>query len=313
MAILVLYPCTKTKALPALGTCKARVVAKIHNLHERASVWTQALKKAKQTTNGLAASSMYRGPAWASLREMPQQYPEHHFGILSAGYGTLAWEEVIVPYSATFKSTDPDAVIQNTLGPNHQSCQDWWDGLHTCQSRPPITEWAQCYQPMSILIVATTSYITAITTDIQQARNWLPHPDNLLILGTSPPTAVDLQDAHVPVSVALRPVVGGGDITLGVRLSQRLLEYATTVECLTATNTRKWIAEQINNYPEATKTSRQPVTTENLKRLVQEAKGRNPGITNTRCLRTLRQQNIAVGSERLRRVWDEMHNAEQPT
>src|SRR5438445_13309175 len=112
--VLILASCTERKRLPAPRALRLRNVR--HRIAgERAARWWQQLMH--EQTETLPATDLYAGGHWSVVRRLPEVartrglHPS--LWVISAGYGLVAANARLRPYSATFAPGHPDSVSRN--------------------------------------------------------------------------------------------------------------------------------------------------------------------------------------------------------
>jgi len=173
---------------------------------------------------------LYAGGHWSEFRkflESPQSSNLRSF-VISAGYGLITAEtssnELLAPYAATFTNGQTDSVATGSASNRLIENRSWWEQL--CSWHPegsgPTRSLHQSMKAMpdSVhLLAISSSYLDAIFTDLTLAKGELSYPNNLIIVSTPKKMYGDINDNIVPTSANLQTCLGGGLLSLNVRLA----------------------------------------------------------------------------------------------
>jgi len=215
----IVVTCTNRKRHP--------VPARLHlgDLQERRpdarfAVWTRRL-----STDGPAvpAIDLYGGEHWRIARDLPAQIGDAaQLWVCSAGYGLVAAETRLNPYSATFSPGVADSVGKTT-----GQVRDWWRRLTTWAGPEPgrprsFADLARRDPGASVVAVLSDAYIRACADDLCDAADLLDDSDRFAVIGPAT-RGRDIDDLLVPVGAGLRALVGGSLQALHVRVAAHLL------------------------------------------------------------------------------------------
>jgi hypothetical protein len=192
-----------------------------HPSAERFPVWAERL--AATTTPGIPAADLYAGEHWLAARALRETVNgAASLWVCSAGYGLVPMDAPLAPYAATFAPGEEDSA-GSSLG----AMREWW--RHLTRWRWPTTHAPRSFadlarqNPRSIIIaVLSESYMRACADDLREAAACLADREQFAILGP-PNRCAELDEFVVPVTAALRPVVGGSMQALNVRAAAHLL------------------------------------------------------------------------------------------
>lgn len=222
---------------------KTRVVSdrlRLGSLHEqrpgrRFTAWTSRLSTTD--IDRVTATDLYAGEHWQTARALPANLTQPtSLWVCSAGYGLISADTPIAPYAATFSPGEADSVGSSTT-----AMRDWWHRLtgwigptsHLPRSFTALV----CQDPQAIIIaVLSEAYLRACADDLRQAADCLADRERLTIIGPGG-RCREIDDLIVPVTAALRPVVGGSLQALNIRAAAYLLNAAR--DNLSYTNLRK--------------------------------------------------------------------------
>jgi hypothetical protein len=188
---------------------------------ERFPVWAQRL--AATATPGIPAADLYAGEHWLAARALRESVGgTASMWVCSAGYGLVPMDAELAPYAATFAPGEDDSAGSSTA-----AMREWW--RHLTRWRWPAAEAPRSFadlarrDPRSIIIaVLSESYMRACADDLREAAACLDDREQFAILGP-PNRCAELDEFVVPVTAALRPVVGGSMQALNVRAATHLL------------------------------------------------------------------------------------------
>ena len=219
--------CTMMKSLPVPNELNMGSLGQMSSKN-RGKEWMSRL----DAYNGEKRTpiKLYAGGHWSVFRTFveSQQSSGLRSFVISAGYGLISTEissnELLAPYAATFTSGQTDSVSTGTTSTRLIENRSWWDQL--CSWYPkglgPIRSIRQTMKAMpdSVhLLALSSSYLNAILTDLTLAKRELSNPNNLIIVSTPKKMYGDINDNIVPTSANLQTCLGGGLLSLNVRLA----------------------------------------------------------------------------------------------
>lgn len=190
---------------------------------ERRAAWTARLAEGTAAT---PARDVYAGEHWQTARALADAAgAAASLWVASAGYGFISASAPIHAYAATFASGQQDSVAANRT-----EARAWWHELSRWagpQDGAPrsFAELAERDPGATIIAVLSASYLRACASDIQRAASRLADPESLSVFGPAE-SAVGSEEHVVPVTAALRPVVGGSLQALNVRAARHVLGVA---------------------------------------------------------------------------------------
>ncbi|WDZ84702.1 hypothetical protein [Micromonospora cathayae] len=191
-----------------------------HPEAERFPIWAERLVA---TTPRIPAIDLYGGEHWQAVRALHQAVNgAAHLWVCSAGYGLVSMDAQLVPYSATFAPGGDDSA-----GSSPAAMREWWRQLTrwewpAADASRSFADLARRDPRSTIIAVLSESYMRACSEDLQDAAAGLADREQFAILGP-PKRCAELDEFVVPVTAALRPVVGGSMQALNVRTATHLL------------------------------------------------------------------------------------------
>lgn len=224
----LIVPCTKRKRLEAGALAMHDLVGKGWQCAEdlEARWWELAAQAARQCS--APAGDLYRGAQWPLVKQLRESTPaELH--ILSAGLGLLGEHDRVPGYDATFAGGAPDTVKLPGM-PLSQARPAWWESL--CRHRLPgqagprsLAALMAAHPQDSYLIVASPPYAAAIADDLAAGASHLADPAAQLLVVTSGNAAALPPSWVLSSHSGMRPALGGGLITLNMRLAARVATH----------------------------------------------------------------------------------------
>jgi hypothetical protein len=201
------------------------------------------LTQISRTPRTHAARHLYQGETWAASLELEatagalRGTDKVRMWIASAGYGVVAADEPLCPYSATFSANSKDYVGGHGRGTAAtDDCRAWWHAL-TARSEETsgrsIASVAAGAQG-DVLVVLSEAYLRSCQGDVVQAvaandRTIVVSPSahRSIRIGHAAPrfdarlltTAVDRRKGHS------RPITRGTRMSLNVRTARLLVEH----------------------------------------------------------------------------------------
>jgi hypothetical protein len=219
-AVHVVVTCTNRKRVAVTDELSARNM-KAKNVDEGCDEWVRRISTAPTR---VPASDMYAGEHWLIARGLAGVVGKNAtLWVCSAGYGLIPVEAPIAAYAATFALGHEDSVA-----PDAEGTRQWWRGLSRWvgpQGGQPrsFAALAARYPDSSVVAVLSDPYLRACSTDLRDAASTLSDSDNLSVIGPAGRCA-EIEDLVVPVTAALRTVVGGSLLSLNVRATAHVLK-----------------------------------------------------------------------------------------
>ncbi|GIH72013.1 hypothetical protein [Sphaerimonospora thailandensis] len=219
-AVHVVVTCTNRKRVPADDRLRVRSL-EAGTVGMRFRSWLERLEAAEVR---VPARDLYAGEHWLIANDLAKTLgADAHFWVCSAGYGLIPAATPIAAYAATFASGHEDSVAEGVDGAREwwrQLCR--WEGPQAGQPRS-FEELANQHPDSAIVAVLSEPYLRACASDLRAAASRLAESDNLAVIGPAD-RSPELADLIVPVTAALRALVGGSLLSLNVRVARRLLQ-----------------------------------------------------------------------------------------
>lgn len=300
----IVVTCANRKRLTVPDRLHMRTLGHL-TLGRRFTAWVKRLDGRDVST--VAAREMYAGEHWMLARDLADAVPfEASMWVCSAGYGLIPADAAIKPYAATFAHGMVDSV-----GATGVELEHWWAMLGEWPGPAPgmprtFTALASREPNATIIAVLSDAYMRACAHDLTEAQSRLRDREQLSVIGPADTTAT-VADLLVPVTAALRPVVGGSLQALHVRAASMLLnacarhDYRPTRSAL-----QKLAAQAAADAPEDTsrRVGGQRLTDGQVRDYIRKHLA-DPRASATRLLRQLRQGGQSCEQHRFKALFDE--------
>jgi hypothetical protein len=190
-------------------------------------------------------------------------------------------------------------------GGRREALKLWWSLLGRRSGRQipsTIAELAQGDPKANYLVIASGSYVDAISEDLVEAAARLRHPERLVIVSGRDAAVAGLDSNIVPAGEALLSRVGGGRTSLHSRVALDLLLSLERPE-LQARGARERYAALTSAAPPVRHFNREPKSDSDVTNFIARALRRDPSVTHTRLLREFRTQGMACEQGRFRQLF----------
>jgi hypothetical protein len=284
----VIVSCSSRKTQPIDETRRLRAYAELP-FAERVDRWREARDA---SGDRIAARRLYAGDHWLAARSaidlMRTAGTRGRMWIASAGWGLVAEDEPIAPYSATFASREPDSIWRGEAdGPRKDALRAWWRTL-TQRRVAAVTADVD-----SVLLVAGASYLEALAHDISDLASRVV----IICPGSDHPCALRFD-------ASLRPAVGGTLSSLASRalgiLASSAANHAWEREAM------QCVLDERQPVPMcAGQKARVPATDDVLIDALAELREAEPALSRSRALALVRASGLQCSQERLARLFDE--------
>ena len=304
----IVVSCTDRKRFSVPVGLRVRAIRDMP-LKQRFERWWDRLSEAR--AQPIQAQDLYMGDHWQICRSLPEIAKEKGFRpnlwITSAGYGLVAADALLHPYSATFATGQPDAVVTATEGP--QGLRRWWSLLAGRQgplrgAPRTLTEVVRSAPRCHVLLVCSPTYVRALSDDLVEAVDEMAHRDQFLIVTSPSSMSPALQEQVIPSEGRLRGLVGGALPSLHARVARRILGEVG-VSRLSASDIRTRYEALLRRTPALPRHDRIAMTDAQVHRYIRASLRRQPTLTRTPMLRELRDSGYACEQARFRTIFQE--------
>ena len=303
----VVVTCTKDKRYSVAEECQLRNVAG-DSLPVRLKEWQARLKR--NWRNRVVVEELYAGDHWANVRSFSSSFFHIDIWVCSAGFGLVRFDDSITPYAATFSGNHPDSVSAGTEGKQRaMASKQWWESTsrwkaHFKERPRSLAALMATYPTRSLLVVASETYLRAISDDLREGVTHLTDPDQLSIVCSGAKSLEDLDDNLVPCDARLQPAIGGARRSLNTRLANKILREARVPPRAStlAVRYRKLLSQQ----PELEKYDRKPLSDDQVRQFIRNELGKDGSLRHTPLLRMLRDDDKACEQKRFSSLFKEV-------
>jgi hypothetical protein len=293
--IVLVVACSQRKRIAPLTELRlSSITASAPRRPER---WRSRLRRFEAASH--VAQDLYMGDHWHAARQayqLAQRYSTRtELWIVSAGYGLIAADDAIKPYSATFSSGLADSVWRGPVDGDRDSClQRWWAELAQTRSLAELVPRGDG----ALVLVAGAAYLTAVSADLETALSRDPNSERVSVVSAG----TRGNGALLPVDGRFRGLLGGTDSSLNARLLVRLAADASThrfrrpamAEFVTG------MAQQL--IPSPRRHGRSATDGDVLVEIT-AMRSRRASISRTQALRDLRSRGVACEQTRFASLW----------
>lgn len=264
---------------------------------ERAQEWRHRL--AHVPAPRVAANEIYAGDHWRAVLEAYQLAGKYstraELWVISAGYGLIASTTRIKSYSATFAASAPDSVWRGPEdGDRRTRLQYWWRNLgHEASLEELLPSGGG-----ALLIAAGAGYLAAIDGDIERLSTVAPSNGIVSVISAG----TRGEGSLLPLSGALRSVVGGTDSALNAR-TLRLLAATAEEHHFRHSNMRAMLDRIARSATPTIRRSGSAATDGTIAKAIQSLRRQQPGISRTQALREVRSSGTACEQSRFAAIW----------
>jgi len=280
---------------------------------KRLERWCRALGNVPSDT--MPALELYGGGFWSVIRELPDIARRRGFAptllVASAGYGLVGAQARLKPYSATFAS-GVDSVLTGAVNRKTRApqLQGWWDALSSWKGPGvhagprSLERFARRSPDLSILVIASPDYVSAMSADLRKAASALRHPERLVIVSSVSRFPGDLDKHLVPSVAALQNKLGGSLGSLHARTARALIASARPP--LNARRLAAKYQQQAADVPTAGPPLRTARTDDEVRAFIRRRVGASNKPSCSQLLRAYRDGGSKCEQQRFRSLFDEV-------
>jgi hypothetical protein len=302
--INIIVTCTKRKHLPPSAGLRLRDI-RTEDMDEGFATWVQHLSTSKSKPT--IARELYAGDHWTVVKTLEEVASssglEALVWVCSAGYGLIALDTKIKPYSATFSVNDADTVCKWSTPDSSKNLSRLWWQLHTQWSGPnelqprSVKDIAAKYPDSPILVVASQPYLKAILEDVRMALRTLHDTQLLCVISAGTNSILSIDSNLLPCNATLQAEVGGSLNSLNARLARTILsELGENI--FKVSNLRAQFSARIATTPPLDKSKRKIMRDSEVQNFILAALKENPRVSWTRALSKFRESGSACSQER---------------
>jgi hypothetical protein len=304
----IVVSCTDRKRLSVPLRLRARAISNLP-LKQRFDRWWDRLSEAREQS--VEAQDLYMGDHWQICRSLPEMAKAKGFRpklwITSAGYGLIAADALLHPYSATFAAGQPDTVVTATEGA--EGLRKWWSLLAGRQgplrgAPRSLADVVRSAPRCHVLLVCSPTYVRALADDLVEAVDEMSDRDQFLIVTSPSSLSPALQAQVIPSEGRLRGLVGGALPSLHARVARKILGEVRRSR-LSAPDVRARYQALLRRTPDLPRHDRIVLTDAQVHRYIKASLRQQPTLTRTPMLRELRDSGYACEQVRFRTIFQE--------
>ena len=253
----------------------------------------------------MPAADLYSGESWYVARELRGDLDgQSALWALSAGFGLVHADDLLVPYSATLSTGHPDSVLRSGdhLEPTRAKRSWWkslgdWAGPANGNRQRSIESVAAAHPDSALAVCVGRGYLAAVSDDLARATTRLSDPQRLMVFGSGECPDPRIADSWIQVPAKARQALGGSLASLSVRAAKQVLGSGQ-LSALNARLARSRISALTRSLDELPQIhGRKQTDDEIVDWIMTEALG-SPGLTKTTALRRLRDSGRACEQSR---------------
>jgi len=273
-------------------------------------------------TNGAPmqrARDLYAGDHWQVAQAIPVESAPRNLAVrlwvCSAGYGLIRDTDLIRPYSATFSPGHADSVsVLTPSGTADSVGAEWWSGLNR-RERPSgvprgIVDLASAEPRVPIVVVASESYITAMSSDLLEAATTLASSDllSMVSIGATGKGLGQLQAHLLPADARFEAIVGGIRAALNARIARFLFRLLPQGASPSMGLLSGALARAATELPPLRRFERERVSDDGVRQFI-ERERRSATTSKTQLLRRFRESGAACEQGRFSSLFNEVTGA----
>lgn len=311
-SVRIVASCTQGKRLPVPPDLRLGCISN-RTLAGRLATWRNHLQRSE--VEAVAAVDLYRGQHWAVVRELPDVARATGYRadlwVASAGYGLVAVDAQVRPYSATFTASEKDSIWRPGDGDRRTALRAWWNGLQempgpAAGAPRSLTALATMGSNAVLLVIASPAYLLAMADDLAGARARLADPQHLIVISSRHSSLPKWLEPHLVRSEApLSKVLGGARGSLHARTARRVLQEAAEVP-LRANVLVPHYERLLSSVEGATDPARLKLADDEVLRFIHQAIAGNQNLSCTAALRMLRNTGQACEQRRFAGLYAEV-------
>ena len=311
----VVVTCTKQKTVPIPKELRLGLV-RSSTLEKRAERWISKLKSSRATTT--PAETLYSGDHWQIAKSLTRVGLANglrvQLWVCSAGYGLVAIGSQLHPYSATFSASHPDSVRMGRHRRLDASVlAEWWELLMHWKGPAPgearsITDLVKSHPKRPLLVVASSVYLGALRTDLENALRNLHDPQLLTIVSAGTDRIGELSPHVLPCDARLQRVLGGALMSLNVRIAKRILSRPEPWP-FSHSKLVKSFDRLLAKQPPKLTYDRVSMTDNEVQRFIHRRLKKNSEMRPTPMLRFLRDSGFACEQKRFRALFQKVEES----
>ena len=298
--IHVFVACTNRKSRKTRADLRLRSVQR--GFSERATSW---IKRISRVVGEVPAADLYTGESWFVARELRSEFDGLcSLWALSAGFGLVHADDLLVPYSATLSTGHPDSVFRSGDQIDPARAKRWWWRSLSDWAGPAdgnrlrsIETVAAAHPDSALAVCVGRGYLAAVSDDLARATTHLSDPQRLMVFSSGVCPDPRIADSWIHVPAKARQSLGGSLASLSVRAAKYILGLSqpTALNAYSARSTLSALTRSLDELPQI---RRHRQTDDEIVDWITAEALRSPGLTKTTALRRLRDSGRACEQSR---------------
>ncbi len=304
----IVASCAQTKAVVVPRALQLRSVPRVA-AKARVQLWAKQRDAAHAAAG--PAQGLYSGTYWANVRRLVDRAAGVGYSvklwIASAGYGLVAGDEPVKPYSATFAPYSKDSVCAEGLSRELRihHWREWWEGLarHRRETQHPrsVAELARRNGGASLLVLAGPAYVQAMRDDLYAGAGILEERF-VLVTSSEEHLAVGFDRNVIPSEARWVGKVGGALPTLHARVAEHIIAKSRG-RALDSGKLRDYALGVLSKQPAWEMPQREKMSDHQVVAFIRRKLRRDQSATHTRLLRELRSSGQACEQKRFKQLF----------
>lgn len=299
-SVHIFVACTNRKSRKTRADLHLRSVQR--DFSKRASSWINRIS----TVEGeVPAADLYSGESWFVARKLRGDLDGLcSLWALSAGFGLVHADDLLVSYGATLSTGHPDSVFRSGDQMDPKRANRWWwsslsdwAGPANGKRQRSIESLAAAHPDGAFAVCVGRAYVAAVADDLAGATARLTDPQRLMVFGSGECPDPRIERSWIRISAKTRQSVGGSLASLSVRAARYVFDLGqpTALNACLARSALDRLARSLNDLPQI---HRRRLTDDEIVEWMTAEALRSPGLTKTSALRRLRDSGRACEQSR---------------
>jgi hypothetical protein len=297
--------CAQRKKYPVVSEMKLSSFPSFDTIEDLSTAWIERLLN--QRIGMVKAGNLYSGDQWYVIRSLKAQTDNSptilKIYIISAGYGLVSFDSPLIPYAATFAAGHKDSILSHCSISNAKVTRSIWWRLLAEWCGPERNQPRTMRQVVEInlearnIIVASGTYLDAISDELKEVVEH-SNPKSLGIISASAPQKDWLKPYLFPCDVRLRPLVGGSNHSLNIRLAKWMILKKFDGNSLDFNQIRTWLSNHLKTVDKIESPKRENMPDDDIMNFILEKINYNHKLRPTPLLREFREAGFACEQKR---------------
>lgn len=299
--------CTLTKSVPPpTQLCAGGLPS--GSVLERQKEWRKSIDAWEGDRR--TAIELYGGGHWNVVRRLATSRPDLPCSVISAGYGLVSMDSLLVPYAATFAFGYRDSIARTCGKSGFRENVEWWNAL--CDWRPvgakgprSLSESLARARHSIHFFALSAFYLGAISEDLARGQRQLEDSSRLIIISTGKANHGELSENVIPAPAELQTLLGGGLVSLNVRVGAAAVNSIPLTD-LTFEEVRKFVGELSSRARPRLYSKGFPASDDEIVCFIKKAASEVSKPSYTNVLRSFRSSGRACEMKRFRTLFQKV-------